>query len=85
LSSLKDQIKLTLYYEDIIGETVDGKTYLSNDVNIAICDFFNVKYEKLYSTTKKKNKNDLSVYLPNIEEIKEVFNGTKFSWMLGDN
>lgn len=79
---LKNNIKLSLTYEEIIGNREGDRTYLEEEVNKKICDFFNVPYERLYSTTKKKNKRDISVYLPNIEEIKRVFNNTKYSWML---
>ena len=43
----KDNIKLTLYYEDIIGETVDDRTYLSPNANIAVCDFFGISQVQL--------------------------------------
>lgn len=79
---LKSQIKLTLFYEDIIGETIGDKTYIEENVNKQLCDFFGVEEEKMFSRTKKKNKNDLSVYLPNIEEIRKVFKNTEFEWMI---
>jgi len=79
---LKGNIKLTLFYEDIIGEVDGEKTYLSNNANIAVCDFFKVKQIKMYAKTKKKNKDDISVYLPNIEKIKKEFKETKFQWMI---
>ena len=82
----KNNIRTTLYYEDIIGESyVDGEdqiTYLTPLANIAVCRFFEVEEVKLYSTTKKKNKEDISVYLPNINEIKNVFRNTKYRWMV---
>lgn len=81
-TKLKDHIKLVLYYEDIIGQTIEDKTYLSPNANIAICNFFGVEQQQLFATTKKKNKRDLSVYLPNIKEIKEKFKGTEFEWMV---
>lgn len=77
----KRQIKLVLYYEDIIGETIGDKTYLSPNANIAICNFFEVEQQQMYSTTKKKNKEDISVYLPNYEVIKKRFKGSQFEWM----
>lgn len=79
---LNKHIKLVLEYEDIIGETIGDKTYMSNNSNIAVCDFFGIKQEKLYSKTKKKNKNNIEVYLPNIEDIRNVFKNTEFEWML---
>lgn len=79
---LKNNIKLVLNYEDIIGRTEGDKTYLASNANIAICDFFNVKQEMMYSTTKKKNKEDISEYLPNYEIIKKTFKGTEFEWMI---
>jgi LPS sulfotransferase NodH len=79
---LKDNIWLTLYYEDIIGEKGMDRTYVAHEVNVAICQMFNVKSYLLYAETKKKNKNDISVYLPNIEEIRKYFKGSEFEWMI---
>jgi len=78
----KDNIKLTLYYEDIIGEKISNKTYISNNINISVCGFFKTNQYQLFAETKKKNKDDISVYLPNIEGIRKVFEGSKFEWML---
>lgn len=80
--AMKDQIKLCLWYEDIIGTSMDGRTYLSNQANVAICRFFGVTEYRLYAETKKKNKEDISVYLPNIEEFKKEFKGGKYEWMI---
>lgn len=79
---LKKYIKLSLYYEDIIGETINDRTYVSEDINNEICNLFKVKHNKLFATTKKKNKDDISVYLPNIGSIKEYFEETKYGWMI---
>lgn len=79
---LHKHIKLTLYYEGLFGETVGDKTYMNKDANRAICQFFGVKNIALYAKTKKKNKDDLSVYLPNIDEIRKTFKGTEFEWMI---
>lgn len=81
-NEFENNIKLTLYYEDMIGDTIEDKTYLSNNANIAICGFFKVPQVRLFAKTKKKNKEDISVYLPNINEIKRVFKGTKYEWMI---
>jgi len=78
----KDQIKLTLIYEDLIGEVYGERTFLSKLANVAVCDVFNVPQCRLFAETKKKNREDLSVYLPNIDDIKQVFEGTGFEWML---
>jgi hypothetical protein len=83
-NKLKDNIKLTLYYEDMIGKCL-LPTYVSNNANIAICRFFNVEESVLSATTGKKNKRDLSVYLPNIADIRKEFNCTKYDWMLEKN
>jgi hypothetical protein len=83
-NKLKDHIRLTLYYEDIIGKNEGEKTYLSPNANIAVCNFFEVEQQQLYSTTKKKNKEDISVYLPNYDAIKKQFIGTKYQWMVED-
>ena len=80
--TFKNHIKLTLYYEDIIGESIFNRTYISNNANIAICHFFRAKQNQLFAETKKKNKEDISVYLPNIKEIKKEFEGSKYEWML---
>jgi hypothetical protein len=82
INEFKNNIKLTLYYEDMIGETIEDKTYLSNNANIAVCDFFKVPQFQLYARTKKKNKEDIGVYLPNIGDIKSIFRRTKYEWML---
>jgi hypothetical protein len=58
------------------------KTYLAPNANIAVCEFFQVEQQQLYSTTKKKNKEDISVYLPNIEAIKKRFKGSQYEWMI---
>jgi hypothetical protein len=79
---LKNQIRLTLHYEDIIGKTEGEKTYLAPNANIAVCEFFQVEQQQLYSTTKKKNKEDISVYLPNIEAIKKRLKGSQYEWMI---
>ena len=79
---LKDHIKLTLYYEDIIGATRMGKTYASNNTIAAICNFFGASQFQLFATTKKKNKPDIRVYLPNYDKILEHFKGSKYEWMM---
>jgi hypothetical protein len=79
---LKDHIKLTLYYEDIIGEVGFDGTYVEHKTNVDICKLFNVVSYLLYSKTKKKNKEDMSIYLPNINKIKNVFKGSKYEWMI---
>lgn len=79
---LQDNIKLKFTYEDIIGEKKGEKTYVSDEYNDAICDFFGVEKKRLFAKTKKKNKEDIRVYLPNFDEIKEIFKETEFEWML---
>jgi hypothetical protein len=78
----KNRIKLTLAYEDLFGKVEDGKTYLPPSINDAICDFFDVPKYDMFAKTKKKNKDDVSVYLPNIDDIRKVFSGTKYEWMI---
>lgn len=80
--AFKDHIKLTLYYEDIIGEQEMDRTYVAHDANVAICKFFGVTSYLLHADTKKKNKEDISVYLPNINEIRKEFKGGRFEWMI---
>lgn len=79
---LKDNIKLVLYYEDIIGDTYENKTYLSNNANIAVSDFFKVKPEKLFSDTKKERTKHISNYIPNYDKVKKLFENTEFDWMV---
>jgi len=83
--TFKDQIKLALYYEDIIGTNIkDGnreRTYLSPIANIAVCRSLGVREILMYADTKKKNKEDISVYLPNIKEIREYFKAEKGEWL----
>lgn len=81
-NTFRNRISLSLYYEDIIGKTEDDKTYLSNNTNVAICNFFEVDQQQLFSKTKKKNKEDISVYLPNFEQIKKKFKGSQYEWMI---
>lgn len=81
-NKLKDHIKLVLFYEDIIGETEGDKTYLAPNANAAVSSFFKVSQYLLFATTKKKNKEDMAVYLPNLEDIKNTFKGTKYEWCL---
>jgi hypothetical protein len=66
----------------LFGETVGDVTFMNNDVNAAVCNFFGVPNVRLFARTKKKNKDNLGVYLPNIDEIREVFKGTEFEWMI---
>jgi len=80
--NFRDQIKLELWYEDIIGLSEDGFTYVEAIKCYEICKFFGVDSTPLRAKTKKKNKNDLSVYLPNIEEIRDFFKGSKYEWQL---
>jgi hypothetical protein len=78
----RHRIRLTLYYEDMIGRTEGDKTYLAPNTNIAVCEFFQVEQQQLYSTTKKKNKEDISVYLPNYDEVIRRFKGSQYQWMI---
>ena len=80
--SFKGHKKLTLYYDDIIGVKTNAFTFVENDANIAICDFFGVKHLPLFTNTKKKNKNDIWTYLQNREGVEKGFKGTKFQWMV---
>lgn len=75
-------IKLTLYYEDIIGKRKNNLTFVEKSVNRKICNFFKVEEFPMYSDTKKKNKNDISVYLTNIDDIRKYFKKTKYEWMV---
>lgn len=74
--------KLELYYEDIIGQTINEFTFVEESANIDICNFFEVDHFTLHAATKKKNKNNIWVYLKNREEIEKKFNGTKYQWMI---
>jgi hypothetical protein len=78
----KNVKKLELFYEDIIGKKESQFTFMSEDVNIAICNFFEVPNTPMFTDTKKKNKSDIWVYLRNREEVEKVFKGTKYEWML---
>jgi len=74
--------KLELYYEDIIGDTIDGFTFVSESVRMALCEFFEIEDAKFCAATKKKNKNDIWVYLQNREAIEKRFKGTPYEWMI---
>jgi len=78
--------KLELFYEDIIGETVDGFTFVSESVKMSLCEFFEIEVPVLQrwfcAPTKKKNKNDIWVYLQNREAVEKRFKGTPYEWML---
>lgn len=80
----KNHASLELYYEDIIGEKDNRFTFVSKSVNMDICNFFSVKNIPMYTDTKKKNKNDIWVYLQNREEVEKVFKGTQYQWMIED-
>lgn len=82
MNQFKDVKKLTLYYEDIIGEKDNQFTYMAKDVNMVICNFFEVENIPMYTDTKKKNKESIWVYLRNREEVEKVFKGTKYEWMI---
>ncbi len=79
-----DRRKLELYYEDIIGDTIDGFTFVADSVRMSLCEFFGVELAKRWfcAPTKKKNKNDIWVYLQNREAIEKRFKGTKYHWMV---
>ena len=81
-NTFRNKIKLTLYFEDMIGKTEDDRTYLANNANVAVCDFFKVDQQQLFSKTRKKNKDDISVYLPNIDDIRKKFKDTEYEWMV---
>lgn len=76
------QIKLKLFYEDLFGDIVDERTYMSNNSNIAVCRFFNVKQVRLFAMTKKRLSDKVEDHLSNIKEIKNAFRGTDYEWML---
>lgn len=81
-NEFKDHKKLELYYPDIIGEQKDGFTFVEESANIDICNFFGVDNIPMYTNTKKKNKDDIWVYLPNREAIEKEFKGTIYEWMI---
>jgi hypothetical protein len=76
--------KLELYYEDIIGDSIDGFTFVSESVRMQLCEFFGVDDGKRWfcAPTKKKNKNDIWVYLKNRKEVEKRFKGTQYEWMI---
>ncbi len=80
--AMHGQIALTLYYEDLIGEKGFETTYMANNANVAICQLFGVTLYMLNADTKKKLRNDISEYLPNIDEIRKFFKGSKYQWMI---
>lgn len=73
---------LDLWYEDVIGETIKNRTYVDPKVNKLICNFFGVDNEPLYAKTKKKNKDDVWVYIPNRGAVLKRFKDTKYEWMV---
>ena len=79
----EDTSEMVTFYEDIIGDTIDGFTYVSESAKIALCDFFGVD-GNFCAATKKKNKSDIWVYLPNREGVENKFKGTKYEWMVRD-
>jgi hypothetical protein len=78
----KDKIKLKLYYEDLFGDIVDDRCYMSNNSNIAVCRFFNAKEVRLFANTKKRLSDKISDHLSNLDEIRKYFKGTEYEWML---
>lgn len=79
-----DRKKLELYYEDIIGDSIDGFTFVSESVRMSLCEFFELEVAKRWfcSPTKKKNKNDIWVYLKDREGVEKRFKGTPYEWMI---
>jgi len=80
---LKNQSKyLELYYEEIIGRNESFYTYVDSFISDKICDFFEVNRQFLFTTTKKKNKEDIWTYLPNKNGTLQKFRRTEFEWMV---
>lgn len=75
---------ISLWYEDIIGETIEEKTYINSNINKIICDYLNVKNIPMYSLTKKKNTYSMFDYLPDKQGTINIFKNTKYEWMLSD-
>lgn len=75
---------LEVFYEDVIGESKDGYTYISKEVQNRICSFFNIEDIPMYTNTKKKNKYHFLEYLPEPKNTIELFQNTKYEWMLED-
>lgn len=73
---------LELYYEDIVGEKVDEKTYLETETNRKLCEFFGVNNIPLYVKSKKKKKEDIWLYLPDRAGVEKRFKGEVFEWMI---
>jgi hypothetical protein len=78
----KDHNVLEILYEDLFGDIVGKKQYMSKDVNKKICDFFGVNNEPMYAETKKKNKDDVWAYIKDKDKTLKVFKNTEYEWMV---
>jgi len=74
--------KLELYYEDIIGDTIDGFTFVSESVRMSLCEFFEIeKAKRWFCAATKKNQNDIWEYV-NRGAVERKFRGTQYEWMI---
>ena len=80
----KDHDILELFYEDMIGETKEGFTFVSEYVNMLICGFFNVRNLPMFSSTKR-NKTNIWDYLTDKQGTMKRFKNTKYDWMLDES
>lgn len=73
----RGQIRIQLWYEDFI----DGQ-YFTDEVNKAICTLFKVGEFRMFANTKKRLKEDISCHFKNFDEIRRMFKGGRYEWML---
>ena len=73
---------IELYYEDIIGDTIGDKTYLSEYTNFELCNMFEVKNIPMFSLTKKKNTQERILdNLKDLDGLKKIFKEKEWEWL----
>lgn len=73
---------IELFYEDLFGMVEEKHTFIEKSINNRLCDFLEVKRIPMYADTKKKNKDDIWIYLRNKDDVMSKFKNTKFEWMV---
>jgi hypothetical protein len=81
----KDHDIIEFFYEDMIGETKDEFTYISEYVNMLICNFFDIPNVPMFSGTKKKRVESIWKFIPDKQRTIEKFKNTKYEWMLDES
>lgn len=74
---------IQLCYENIIGEKIDERgTFLDVKTIEKLTEFLKINTYDMWADTKKKNKDNISVYLHDINQVRRIFKGTHYEWMV---